>query len=151
MPRLRYVLSPKGWDEIYTQASFFYDISQTRHLLLSLLPHVSHPDHRFHLVFDPYKNNRQENHLRRVHISDANASADARAIKTSVNVTWRRCRRKKKENFLLLAHILRLRLILLHKFASVNGDDADACKCPCASVCICACVCVSSVNTPLVS
>ena len=42
--------------------------------------------------------------LRRVHISDANAiDADARAIKTSVNVTWRR--RKIKENFLLLAHI----------------------------------------------
>ena len=43
---------------------------------------------------------KEERVLRRVHSSHANASANARAIKTSVNGTWRRC--KKKENFLLL-------------------------------------------------
>ena len=66
------------------------------------------------------------------HISERNAivDADARAIKTSVDVAWRKRRRIKMENSLSLAHTLRWRLILLHKFPSVDGShpnaDADA-------------------------
>ena len=61
------------------------------------------------------------NLLRCVHTSDVNA--DARAVKTSVNATWRR--RKEKENFPFLAHTLRLHSLLLQKFPSVNGGDAN--------------------------
>ena len=61
------------------------------------------------------------NLLRCVHTSDVNANA--RAVKTSVNATWRR--RKEKENFPFLAHTLRLHSLLLQKFPSVNGGDAN--------------------------
>ena len=45
-----------------------------------------------------------------------------------MNVTCRRPKHrcKKKEHFLFLVHTLRLRLLLLYKFPSVNGGDANA-------------------------
>ena len=76
--------------------------------------------------------------------------ADARAIKTSAGVSLHR--RKKNENFLFLAHTLRL--LLLHTFPSENGSDADTspketspaslvyCECPCVSVSACMRLCL---------
>ena len=76
---------------------------------------------------------------------------DVRTIKTSVNVTWRRRkhRRKKTENFLFLEHTLRFCLPLLYTFRSVNVGDTNADTSPKTNFACVACItCVAGVDVP---